>query len=214
MDLPKDKKAIGIKWVFRTKFQVDDNIQKYKAQLVVKAYSQQQVVDHDDTFSPVARFETVKTLIALAAQLNWPVYQFDVKSAFLYGELEEEVYVSHPEAFVVRGKEHQVYKLQKTLYELKQAPRLFSPNGFERSKNEPTLYIKRQGENDLLIVRLYVDDMIYVGSSSSLINEFKVYMKKKFEMSDLGMLHYFLGLEVKQVEDGIFVSQRKYATDI
>ena len=154
--------------------------------------------------------------------MHWCVYQFDVKSAFLNGELVEEVYVSQPEGFIVPDKEEHVYRLKKALYGLKQAPRAwyskidsyFVENGFERSKSEPNLYLKRQGKNDLLIICLYVDDMIYMGSSSSLINEFKACMKKKFEMSDLGLLHFFLGLEVKQVEDGVFVSQRKYAVDL
>lgn len=109
--------------------------------------------------------------------------------------------------------------MKKALYGLKQASHArynrinsyFLQNGFERSKNEPTLYLKTKGKNDLLIVCLCVDDMIYMDYSSSLIDEFKFNMKKEFEMSYLGMLHYFLGLEVKQVEDGIFVSQRKYA---
>lgn len=115
-----------------------------------------------------------------------------------------------------------MYRLKKALYGLKQASRArcsrinsyFLQNGFERSKNEPTLYLKIEGKNDLFIVCLCVDDMIYMDYSSSLIDEFKFNMKKEFEMSYLGMLHYFLGLEVKQVEDGIFVSQRKYATDM
>ncbi|RVW83084.1 Retrovirus-related Pol polyprotein from transposon TNT 1-94 [Vitis vinifera] len=160
VELPEDKNVIGVKWVFRTKYLADGSIQKHKARLVAKGYAQQHGVDYDDTFSPVARFETVRTLLALAAHMHWCVYQFDVKSAFLNGELVEEVYVSQPEGFIVP------------------------------------------------------DDMIYMGSSSSLINEFKACMKKKFEMSDLGLLHFFLGLEVKQVEDGVFVSQRKYVVDL
>ena len=222
VELPEDKNVIGVKWVFRTKYLADGSIQKHKARLVAKGYAQQHGVDYDDTFSPVARFETVRTLLALAAHMHWCVYQFDVKSAFLNGELVEEVYVSQPEGFIVPGKEEHVYRLKKALYGLKQAPRAwyskidsyFVENGFERSKSEPNLYLKRQGKNDLLIICLYVDDMIYMGSSSFLINEFKACMKKKFEMSDLGLLHFFLGLEVKQVEDGVFVSQRKYAVDL
>ena len=141
------------------------------------------------------------------------MYQFDVKSAFLNGDLEEEVYVSQPEGFVVNGKEDKVYKLKKGLYGLKQAPwewyfkidSYFQENGFERSKNEPTLYVKQEGKNDFLVVCLYVDDMIYMGSSESIVTEFKGCMMKNFEMSDLGLLHYFLGLEVKQGIDGIFL---------
>ena len=150
------------------------------------------------------------------------MYQFDVKSVFLNEELQEDVYISQPKGFIVEGKEKKVYKLRKALYGLKQAPRAwyskidsyFHDNGFDRSKNEPNLYMKKQGKNDFLIICLYVDDMIYMGSSSYLINEFKACMKKKFEMTDLGDLQYFLGLEVKQLKDGIFVSQRKYAADL
>ena len=122
VNLPEGKKAIGLKWVFRTKYHADGSIQKHKARLVAKGYSQQQGIDFDETFSPVARFETVRTFLALAANLNWPMYQFDVKSAFLNGDLEEEVYVSQPEGFVVNGKEDKVYMLKKALDGLKQAP--------------------------------------------------------------------------------------------
>lgn len=179
VDLPKDKKAIGVKWIFRTKYYADGSIQKYKALLIAKGYSQQHGIDYEDTFSLVARFETVRTFLALAAQLKWPVYQFDVKSAFLNGDLEEEVYVLQPEGFAIVGKENQVYRLRKALYGLKQAPRAwygkidsyFLQNGFEMSKNEPTLYAKRQGK-DSFFVCLYVDDMIYMGSSFSLVDDF------------------------------------------
>lgn len=222
VDLPDGKNVIGLKWVFKTKYHVDGSVQKHKARLVAKGYSQQQGIDFDETFSPVARFETIRIVLALAVQLKWKVYQFDVKSAFLNGDLEEEVYVTQPDGYVEKGKENKVYKLKKALYGLKQAPRAwyskidshFRENGFERSKNEPTLYVKKYEKNDLLMVCLYVDDMIYMGSSHSLVCDFKSSMMKKFEMTDLGVLHYFLGLEVKQEEDGIFISQRKYAIDL
>lgn len=196
VDLPEEKKAIGVKWVFRTKYHSNGTIDKHKARFVVKGYAQQQGIDYEDTFSPVARFETIRTLLALAAYLRYSMYQFDVKSAFLNGELQEEVYVTQPEGYIIHGKEEKVYKLKKALYGLKQAPRAwyskidsyFLDNGFERSKNEPTLYLKKQGKNDILIICLYVDDMIYMGSSSALVDEFKICMKKKFEMSDLGQL--------------------------
>lgn len=222
VNLPEGKNAIGLKWVFKTKYHADGTIQKHKARLVAKGYSQQHGIDFEETFSPVARFETVRIVLALAAQLHWPVYQFDVKSAFLNGDLQEEVYVTQPEGFVIEGKEAKVYKLRKALYGLKQAPRAwyskidgyFRQNGFTRSENEPTLYVKKQGRDDVIIVCLYVDDIIYMSSSDSLVADFKSNMMKKFEMSDMGLLHYFLGLEVKQGIDGIFISQRKYAIDL
>ena len=222
VDLPEGKNAIGLKWVFRTKYHADGRVQKHKARLVAKGYAQEQGVDYDETFSPVARFETVRTFLALAAQLGWPVFQFDVKSAFLNGELKEEVYVAQPEGFVVHDEVNKVYRLQKALYGLKQAPRAwyhkidsyFLENGFQRSENEPTLYLKKQGTVGFLVVCLYVDDMIYMGSCESIIAEFKSSMLRKFEMTDMGLLHYFLGLEVKQGVDGIFLSQRKFAEDL
>ena len=170
----------------------------------------------------MARFETVRLLLALAAQLKKPVYQFDVKSAFLNGELLEEVYVKQPKGFEVKGKEDWVYKLAKALYGLKQAPRAwyskidsyFINSGFERSKSEPNLYIKKKGKDGLLIVCLYVDDMIYMGTNEELVEQFRSSMKQQFEMSDLGLLHYFLGLEVEQEKGSIFMSQRKYACDL
>lgn len=222
VDLPEGKHAIGLKWVFRTKYQADGSVQKHKARLVAKGYAQEQGVDYDETFSPVARFETVRVFLALAAQLGWPIFQFDVKSAFLNGELNEEVFVAQPEGVVVHNEENKVYRLWKALYGLKQAPRAwytkidsyFLKKGFERSKNEPTLYIKKVGTAEFLVVCLYVDDMIYMGSCESIVTEFKLSMMKEFEMSDMGLLNYFLGLEVKQGVDGIFLSQKKFAEDL
>ena len=222
VDLPQEKNAIGLKWVFRTKYHADGSVQKHKARLVAKGYAQEHGVDYDETFSPVAHFEIVRTFLALAAQLGWSVFQFDVKSAFLNGELKEEVFIEQPEGFVVFGQENKVYKLQKALYGLKQAPRAWYnksdcyliENGFERSENEPTLYFKKQGKSDFLVVCLYVDDMIYMGSCESIVTDFKSCMTRKFEMTDLGLLHYFLGLEVKQGADGILITQKKFVMDL
>lgn len=164
----------------------------------------------------------MRIVLAVAGQLQWPVYQFDVKSAFLNGDLQEELYVVQPEGFIKEGKEEKVYKLKKALYGLKQAPQAwytridgyFQQNGFIRSANEPTLYVKSGGKTNFIIVCLYVDGIIYTSSSESLIAEFKSHMKNEFEMSDMGSLHFFLGFEVHQVEGGIFISQRKYAKDL
>ncbi|KAL0539376.1 hypothetical protein IC582_023587 [Cucumis melo] len=204
VDLSEEKNAIGLKWVYKTKFATYGSLEKHKARLVAKGYAQQHGIDFKEIFSPVARFETVKIVLALAAQQQWSIYQFDVKSAFLNGELQEEVYVERPEGFVKKDSEEKVYKLTKALYGLKQASRTwyskidgyFQQNGSKRSGNEPTLYVKKGGKNDFIIVSLYVDDIIYTSSFKSLVAEFKSYMKNKFEMTDLGLLHFFLGLEV------------------
>jgi hypothetical protein len=118
VDPPEDKTVIGLKWVYKTKYKEDGTIQKHKARLVAKGYSQKPGVDFNETFAPVARMETIRIVLALAAQLELPVYQLDVKSAFLNGELQEEVYVEQPEGYIVEGKEDKVYRLKKALYGL------------------------------------------------------------------------------------------------
>ncbi|CAL2279392.1 unnamed protein product [Prunus armeniaca] len=216
---PSDKQVIGVKWVFKTKLNLDGSMQKNKARLVAKGYVQKPGIDYNETFAPVARLDTIRTLIALAAQKGWKLYQLDVKSAFLNGKLQEEVYVEQPEGFVVQGKEDRVYRLHKALYGLKQAPRAwygeidsyFAECGFEKSLSEATLYAKTRGENDILIVSIYMDDIVYTGSNQGMLNEFKRDMKEKYEMTDLGLLHHFLGMGVIQTYSSIFIHQRKYA---
>ncbi|CAL2249531.1 unnamed protein product [Prunus armeniaca] len=192
VDRPKDKEIIGVKWVYKTKFNPDGSIQKHKARLIAKGYSQQPGIDFNETFAPVARLDTIRALVALAAQKKWKIYQLDA------------------------------LKLKKALYGLKQAPRAWNSRidkyfinaGFRRSKSEPTLYSKTQGKSDILIVSLYVDDLIYTGNNEKIIQEFKKVMMKTFEMSDLGLMHYFLGIEINQEEDDIFICQKKYTENL
>lgn len=221
IDLPSGKKPIGVKWVYKTKYKANGEVDRLKARLVVKGYKQQAGIDYLEVFAPVARLDTVRMIVTLAAQNRWKIYQMDVKSAFLNGVLEEEVYVEKPAGYIKRGQERKVYKLRKALYGLKQAPRTwytridsyFLKNGFLRCPYEHTLYVK-SGHNDILIVCLYVDDLIFAGNNEELIAEFKDTMVKEFEMTDLGLMSYFLGIEVSQTDSGIFISQKKYAVDI
>ncbi|KAK2398761.1 putative mitochondrial protein [Trifolium repens] len=222
VEKPNDKEAIGVKWVYKLKHNPDGSIQRAKARLVVKGYAQQPGIDYSETFAPVARLDTVRTIIAVAAQKGWNLYQLDVKSAFLNGELKEEVYVQQPQGFVTKGQEEKVYKLKKALYGLKQAPRAwyseidsyFIQQGFQRSQSEHTLYVKHQGKDDILLVALYVDDLVYTGNNKKMVENFKIEMMKKYEMSDLGLLHHFLGIEVYQDEYGVFICQKRYAENI
>ncbi|RHN78204.1 putative RNA-directed DNA polymerase [Medicago truncatula] len=161
-------------------------------------------------------------VIALAAQKGWNVYQLDVKSAFLQGELNEEVFVDQPQGYVEKGDELKVYKLRRALYDLKQAPRAwysrieayFTKEGFERCPYEHTLFVKLSERGNILIVCFYVDDLIFTGNDENMFKEFKKSMEKEFNMSDLGKMHYFLGVEVIQNEEGIYICQRKYVTDL
>ena len=220
VSLPKGKDVIGVKWVYKTKLSANGDVQKHKARLVAKGYSQQLGIDYNETFAPVARLDTIRMVLAIAAQNKWCVHQMDVKSAFLNGYLEEEVYVEQPPGYEILGQEDKVYKLKKALYGLKQAPRAWYSridsyllqNDCNRCSSEPTLYTKMNEKGEILIVCLYVDDLIFTGDLS--IDLFKEAMKKEFEMTDLGLMKYFLGIEVNQNENGIFISQAKYANDV
>jgi len=219
-DLPRNQKAIGLKWVFKVKKDPDGNKVKHKARLVAKGYAQVQGIDFDEVFAPVARIETVRVLLALAAQGGWQVHHMDVKSAFLNGDLSETVYVKQPPSFIV-GNGDKVLKLRKALYGLRQAPRAWNARldkellalGFVRSKMDYAVY-KRSSKSSPLIVGVYVDDLIISGPDADDIVQFKAEMKRKFSMRDLGLLSYYLGIEVKQGDDGIVISQSSYAVKI
>lgn len=222
VSLPDGAKAIGVKWIYKTKFNELGKVDKLKARLVVKGYAQEYGVDYAEVFAPVARMDTVRMILAVAAHRGWGVYQLDVKSAFLHGELEEDVYVEQPQRYEVLEKKEMVYKLHKALYGLKQAPRAwfsrieayFIKEGFTNSSNEQTLFIKKIGGN-ILIVSVYVDDLLFTGNNDELLEEFKCSRKREFDMTDLRRMRYFLGIEVIQKpEEGIFICQRKYAAEI
>eukprot|EP00253_Pinus_taeda_P028156 PITA_28156 len=165
--------------------------------------------------------ETVRAALSIAAQNKWKVYQMDVKSAFLNGVLMEEVYIEQPLGYEKKGQEHKVCRWKKALYGLKQAPRAWYSridsylleNGFAKCEGEPTLYIE-ENDGKILIVVLYVDDVIFTGNDDYLIENFKTVMKEKFEKTDMGLLRYFLGIEVEQSGNGIFISQAKYVKEV
>ncbi|KAL0340068.1 UNVERIFIED_CONTAM: Retrovirus-related Pol polyprotein from transposon RE1 [Sesamum radiatum] len=160
-DKPKDKEVIGVKWIYKTKLNADGSIQKHKARLVAKGYSQLPGIDYTETFAPVARLDTIRALIAIAANKKWKIYQMDVKSAFLNSYIDEEIYVEQPQGFIAKGSERK-------------------------------------------------DDLIYTGNNEKMIQVFKEDMMKTFEMRDLGLMHFFLGIEINQEKEGIFICQWKY----
>ncbi|KZV55553.1 hypothetical protein F511_23512 [Dorcoceras hygrometricum] len=219
--LPKNHQVIGVKWVYKAKKNANGEVERYKVRLVAKGYKQKHGVDYDEVFAPVARLETIRLLISLAAKYRWKIYQLDVKSAFLNGFLDEDVYIEQPLGYVIEGHKDKVLKLKKALYGLKQAPRAWNNrldnylqgNGFVRCAHEYALYVKKE-DGYFLFVCIYVDDLIFTGNSSRMFDDFKKAMAREFEMSDMGLMSYYLGIQVRQTEENIFVSQEGYAKEV
>ncbi|GJR09964.1 ribonuclease H-like domain-containing protein [Tanacetum coccineum] len=220
-DLPDGKRVIGTKWVFRNKRDERGTIIKNKARLVAQGYRQEEGVDYDEVFAPVARIEAIRLFLAFASFMGFTVYQMDVKSAFLYGNITEEVYVKQPPGFEDPAHPNKVYRVVKALYGLHQAPRAWYErlstfllkHGYRRGAIDKTLFIKKD-RRDIMLVQVYVDDIIFGSTKSSMVKDFEDLMQKEFKMSSMGELTFFLGLQVKQTSAGIFLSQDKYVKDI
>ncbi|GJY56636.1 retrovirus-related pol polyprotein from transposon TNT 1-94 [Tanacetum coccineum] len=194
-DLPNGKGAIGSKWVFRNKKDEKEIMIRNKARLVAQGYTQEERIDYDEVFAPVARIKAIRLFLAYASFKDFVVYQMDVKSAFLYEKIEEEVYVCQPPGFEDPDFPDRVYKVEKALYELHQAPRAWY-------------------KGDILLVQVYVDDILFGSTKMELCIAFEKLMQEKFQMSSMGELTLFLGLQVKQKKDVIFISQDKYVAEI
>ncbi|GKE12938.1 retrovirus-related pol polyprotein from transposon TNT 1-94, partial [Tanacetum coccineum] len=215
------KIAIGSKWVYRNKKDEHGITTKNKARLVAQGYSQEEGIDYDETFAPIARMEAIKIFLAFATYMNFKVYQMDVKSVFLNGKLKEEVYVKQPHGFESSEFPNYVCKLDKALYGLKQAPRAWYEtlstfliqNKFTRGRIDNTLFIYKS-KGDVLLVQVYVDDIIFGLTSYKLCKEFEKLMTKKFEMSMMGELTYFIGLQIKQDDKGISIFQEQYTRNL
>eukprot|EP00253_Pinus_taeda_P024835 PITA_24835 len=218
---PYDKNIIGTKWIFKNKLNENGEVIRNKARLVCKGYAQQEGIDFEETFTPVARLEAIKMFYALSSFQKFKVYQMDVKSAFLSGDLEEEVYIEQPDGFILGNDAKLVCRLRKALYGLKQAPRAWyyrldkylHQHGFSKGSPDSNLYTKIDN-NKLLILFVYVYDIIFGSNEEAMSWNFASVMQQEFEMSLLGELTYFLGLQVQQNKDGIFLSQTKYLTQI
>ncbi|GJS23534.1 retrovirus-related pol polyprotein from transposon TNT 1-94 [Tanacetum coccineum] len=212
---------IGTKWVFRNKLDENGVVSRNKARLVAQGYNQQEGIDYDKTYAPVARLESIRILLAYACALDFKLFQMDVKSVFLNGFINEEVYVAQPLRFIDFKKPDHVYKLKKALYGLKQAPKAW----YDRLKSflikheykmgmvDNTLFTKKKSLN-LIIVQIYVDDIIFGSTCQDTCDEFAKIMHDEFEMSMMGELNFFLGLQIKQMEDGIFFNQSKYIKEM
>ncbi|KAJ9557457.1 hypothetical protein OSB04_012071 [Centaurea solstitialis] len=218
---PRKRTIIGSKWIFRNKLDEIGTIIRNKARLVAQGYRQEEGIDYDETFAPVARLEAIRLFLAFAAHMNFKVYQMDIKNAFLNGKLNEEVYVAQHPGFVDPKFPDHVYKLNKALYGLKQAPRAWYDTlstfllskGFVRGKIDSTLFLKKYPKH-ILLVQIYVDDIIFGSTNPKLCEKFELLMKSEYKMSMMGELTFFLGLQIKQSEKGIFINQGKYVHEM
>ena len=236
--LPTGKTAIGCKWLYRIKYNPDGSLERHKSRLVVLGNKQKYGIDYEETFAPVAKLATVRSLLAVAAIKDWTIHQMDVKNAFLHGDLQEHVYMKLPPGYnkkgdrIVVSSEGESYdtkfkptdlvcKLKKSLYGLKQAPRQWfsklstalKEHNFEQSKSDYSLFTKHHGSNFTCIL-VYVDDLLIAGNCEASIAEAKNFLSTHFHMKDMGPVTYFLGLEVDRSHKGIFLSQRKYVLDL
>ncbi|KAB2597268.1 hypothetical protein D8674_000188 [Pyrus ussuriensis x Pyrus communis] len=205
VDLPPGSKPIDHKWIFKKKLKADGTIDKFKARLVAKGYRQKEGLDYFDTYSPVSRITSIRTLIVIAAVYNFDINQMDVKTTFLNGELNEEIYMEQPKGFVLKGQKSKVCKLVKSSYGLKQAPKQWHEkfdhtlltHRFKINESNKCVYIK-SNDKTCIIVCLYMDDMLIMGSDKDVINRTKKMLNSSFDMKDLGQADVILRIQIKR----------------
>nr|GEV99088.1 retrovirus-related Pol polyprotein from transposon TNT 1-94 [Tanacetum cinerariifolium] len=211
---------IRTKWVYRNKLDENDVVSRNKARLIAEGYNQQEGINYDETYALVARLESIMILLAYTCALDFKLFQMNVKSAFLNDFINEEVYVAQPLGFIDFEKPDHVYKLKKALYGLKQAPKVW----YDRLKDflikheykigmvDNTLFTKKKF--NLIIVQIYVYDIIFSSTCEEMCDDFAKIMHDKLEMNMIGELNFFLGLQIKQLEDGIFFNQSNYIKEM
>ena len=223
VQLPQGHKAVGCKWVFKTKRDCNGKIERYKARLVFKGFNQKEGIDYNETFAPVSRKDSLRIIMALVAHYDLELHQMDVKTAFLNGDLEEEVYMRQPEGFIIEGQEDMVCKLKKSIYGLKQASRqwylkfheIITAFDFTENIVDPCIYLKFSGSKFIFLI-LYVDDILLASSDLGLLRETKDYLSTNFEMKDMGEASYVIGIEIfRDRSQGILgLSQKAYIDKI
>ncbi len=212
----KGLNVIDCKWVYKIKRKPDGSLDRYKARLVGKGFKQRYGIDYEDTFSPVVKVATIRTILSIAISRGWNLNQLDAQNAFLHGVLDEDVYMKQSPGY--QQKDGYLCKLDKALYGLKQAPRAWYSRlstkllelGFKSSKSDTSLFFYSKGDVTMLML-VYVDDIIIASSSHDATNALLKSLNQEFALKDLGELHYFLVIEVKKVNDGIILTQEKYA---
>ncbi|MFS7939138.1 putative RNA-directed DNA polymerase [Helianthus anomalus] len=220
VDLPVNRKPIGCKWVFKIKYKANGEIERYKARLVAKGYNQREGLDFGETFSPVVKMVTIRCVLSLAVKNGWSLFQLDINNAFLYGSITEDVYMSPPEGYFSNNG-NKVCKLVKSLYGLKQAPRKWNEKltdvllnvGFVQSCCDHSLYTLTK-QDVFVVLLVYVDDIIITGNNNNEIDKIKQLLSDNFKIKDLGILRYFLGLEIVYSDEGMCLNQRKYCLEL
>ncbi|KAL0533145.1 hypothetical protein IC582_030360 [Cucumis melo] len=203
VELPKESKRVGCKWVFKTKRDSNGNIERCKARLVAKGYTQKDGIDYKETFSPVSKKDSLRIIMVLVAHYDLELHQMDVKTAFLNGNLDEEVFMDQPEGFMVEGKEHMVCKLKRSIYGLKQASKQWylkfndtiTSFGFKENIVDRCIYLKISGSKFIILV-LYVDDILLATNDFGLLCQTKEFLSKNFEMKDMSEASYVIGIEI------------------
>ena len=212
---------VGCKWVYRVKYKSDGSVERLKARLVAKGFHQRSGIDYSDTFSPVIKPTTLRIILSLAISHGWPLHQLDINNAFLQGTLHEDVYMAQPPGFIDACNPTHVCKLNKVIYGLKQAPRAWYTElrtflisfGFHPLISDSSLF-QYSHNNITFYLLVYVDDIIVTGPSPSHLQSFITHLSARFSLKDLGPLSYFLGVEVVPTQDGLFLNQTKYISDI
>ena len=219
--LPATKNVMGCKWVYKLKHNSDGSIARYKARLVAKGFHQQQGIDFDETFSPAIKPPTVRLILSLAVSLQWPLRQLDIKNAFLHDTLKEEVYMTQPQGYINSTHPNFVCKLHKFIYGLKQAPRAWFKSftsqllhlGFTAFTVDSSLFIYKN-QSVIAYLLLYVDDIVLTSNTPTYFDHLIKQLNTVFDLKDLGILHYFLGLQVSRTTNSLYIKQTKYAHDL
>ena len=224
---PEGKNIVGCKWVFKLKHNADGSIDRYKARLVTQGYSQEPGQDYDEIYAPVAKYTSIRSVLAIANQLDLDIHQMDVKTAFLNGSLENEIFMRQPEGYVSQEHPNFVCKLNKGIYGLKQATRCWNvaiddylkSSGYTQSTADPCIYSKievKDGKKCIMIIAVYVDDTLLASNDDQMLRAEKAKLGERFEMDDRGQVHYLLGMSIQRERESkiLTISQKSYLENI
>jgi hypothetical protein len=219
VEIPDGAKRVGYKWVYKTKYDSKGKIERFKAKLVAKGFTQKEGTDYIETFSPVSKNDSFRIMMALVAHYDLELHQMDVKTVFLNGALQKNVYMAQPEGFAIEDKEHMGCRLKKSIYELKQASmqwylkfdEVIKKFGFVENQVDNCVYIKIKGSMFIILI-LYVDNILLASSDKNLLHETKGFLSSNFDMKDLGDASYVLGIKIHRdrTKGVLGLSQKAY----